>query len=202
VKFILIFLVASMVSVSVHAAHILVLGDSLTEGYGLTREQAFPALLETELRKEGYDVTVTNAGISGSTTAGAVSRLAWHLRTKPDIVILALGANDGLRGLPIDQMRKNLSETIQAAQKKGLRVILSGMKVPPNYGGDYAMRYEKAFHELAEKHKVPLIPFLLDKVAGEHDLNLADGVHPNEKGHVVMARTVLQYVRPLLSKRP
>ncbi len=189
---------------SLHAAEptrILFLGDSLTEGYGIAREDAFPALIEQSLKQEGFDVAVVNGGVSGSTTASGTSRLRWHLQAKPDILVLALGANDGLRGLPPLEIRKNLAATLDLARQHKLRVLLAGMKMPPNYGAAYAREFEAIFPELAQRYHIPLVPFLLDRIAGETDLNLADGVHPNEKGHRLMARTMEKALKPLLRKR-
>ena len=180
---------------------ILFLGDSLTEGYGIAQEDAFPARVESDLRKQNYDVTAVNAGVSGSTTASAPGRLRWHLRAKPDILVLALGANDGLRGVPVEEIRKNLTTTLDIAQKANLKILLVGMKMPPNYGPEYARDFEAIFPSLARKYHVALVPFLLDRVAGERDLNLADGIHPNEKGHHVMAERMIQALKPMLAAK-
>lgn len=178
---------------------VLCLGDSLTEGYGVAPEQAWPSLLERRLRRGGYpEARVLNAGISGSTTASAVSRLRWQLRAGPDVVILELGGNDGLRGLDLEQTRKNLGEAIALAKSQGVRVLLAGMKLPPNYGPDYAGRFEALFPALAREHHVALIPFLLAGVAARPELNLPDGIHPNPSGHEIVAETVLAALRPLL----
>jgi len=156
-------------------------------------EQAFPELLDDLLNQKGFhNVRITNGSISGSTTAGAYSRLKWFLRTKPDILILALGANDGLRGLSIDRMTQNLNKTITLAKEKHIRVILAGMKLPPNYGPEYAEKFETAFAFLARKHHLPFIPFLLNHVAGNPSLNQADGIHPNQEGHKIIAATVFK----------
>jgi acyl-CoA thioesterase-1 len=191
-------LLAGFVSSAPVPVRILFLGDSLTEGYGIASEDAFPALVETALRKEGYTVEAVNAGVSGSTTASGPSRLRWHLRARPDILVLALGANDGLRGLPLNEVRKNLAATLDEAKKAGLKVLLVGMKLPPNYGPAYTRDFEAIFPALAKQYQVPLVPFLLDRIAGEADLNLADGIHPNEKGHRLMAEHVTQAIKPML----
>ena len=178
---------------------ILALGDSLTEGYGIAAEEAYPAKLAHLLRQAGLkEVEVLNAGISGSTSASAVSRLKWHLRTKPYLLILALGANDGLRGKKVAELRKNLSDTIELAQKNGVRVILAGMQVPENMGRAYAREFAALFPELAAKYRLKLIPFLLEGVAGDPARNLPDKIHPNEKGHSIIADTVFRTLRPLL----
>jgi acyl-CoA thioesterase-1 len=178
---------------------VLCLGDSLTEGYGVAPEQSYPSLLERRLREDGYpEARVVNAGISGSTTASAVSRLRWQLRASPDVVVLALGGNDGLRGLDLEETRKNLDETIALARSSGVRVLLAGMKLPPNYGPGYTRRFETLFPELARKHEVALIPFLLEGVAAVPELNLADGIHPNASGYEIVVENVLEALRPLL----
>lgn len=178
---------------------VLCLGDSLTEGYGVEPEQSYPSLLERRLRSAGRaELRVVNAGISGSTTASAVSRLRWQLRAKPDVVILALGGNDGLRGLELSQTEKNLDEAITVAKSNGVRVLLAGMKIPPNYGLDYTRRFEALFPALARKHDVALIPFLLEGVAARPELNLPDGIHPNASGYEIVVETVLEALTPLL----
>jgi acyl-CoA thioesterase-1 len=178
---------------------VLCLGDSLTEGYGVAPEHSYPSLLEQRLRGDGHpELRVVNAGISGSTTASAVSRLRWQLRAKPDIVILALGGNDGLRGLDLGETEKNLDAAIALARSQGVRVVLAGMKMPPNYGRDYAQRFEGLFPALARKHDVALIPFLLEGVAARPELNLPDGIHPNASGYEIVVENVLETLRPLL----
>jgi len=178
---------------------VLFLGDSLTAGLGVMPEEAYPALVDELLKKKGIqDVKITNASISGSTTAGAVSRLKWFLRAAPDILVLALGANDGLRGLSTAEMSQNLEATIVLAQANGIRVILAGMKLPPNYGPDYSRAFTEVFGWLARKYHLSFIPFLLDKVAGNPLLNQADGIHPNRAGHEIIAATVLPYIQEQL----
>ncbi|MFP8879484.1 MAG: arylesterase [Myxococcota bacterium] len=183
-----------------HEQLIVCLGDSLTEGFGVLPEQSYPALLEARLRQLGHDVRVVNAGISGSTSASGVSRLEWQLRAKPDIVILGLGGNDGLRGLALNRTRKNLSRTIALAQSKGVQVILAGMKIPPNYGLDYTREFEQIFRALAKEHQVPLIPFLLEGVAAKSELNIGDGIHPNPEGYVLVVDNVLPLVLSVLGQ--
>lgn len=178
---------------------ILCLGDSLTEGYGVAPEQSYPSQLERRLRSDGHaELRVVNAGISGSTTASAVSRLRWQLRAKPDVVILALGGNDGLRGLDLSETEKNLDEAITLAKSKSVRVVLAGMKIPPNYGPDYTRRFEALYPALARKHDVVLIPFLLEGVAARPELNLPDGIHPNASGYEIVVENVLEALSPLL----
>lgn len=178
---------------------VVILGDSLTEGYGVAREESYPSVLEKLLKEKGRGrVAIVNAGIGGSTTASAVPRLKWHLKAKPDILVVALGGNDGLRGVKLEETRKNLREVIELAKKSGIRVLLAGMKIPPSYGPEYARGFEKLFADLAREEKVPLIPFLLEGVGGDPAMNQADGIHPNAKGHERIARTVLKSLEPML----
>ena len=180
---------------------ILFLGDSLTAGYGVEKDEAFPALLKDLLHEKGFkDLKLINAGISGSTTASGLSRLTWYQRTGPDILFLALGANDGLRGLALDAMEKNLSETIEAAKAKGMAVILAGMEIPPNYGDAYTRNFREVFQTLSKNHDVLLMPFLLKDVGGIPALNQSDGIHPNAKGHKIIAANVLPYLIKTLRK--
>ncbi len=180
------------------ARTVLALGDSLTEGLGVDKEQAYPAILEGKLKKKKLQVTVLNAGISGSTSSSAESRFKWQLKSKPDIMILALGANDGLRGLPTDNMQANLEKVIKLAQQNKVKVILAGMKMPLNYGGAYRTAYEKVFTDLAKKYSLPFVPFLLEGVGGVSTMNIADGIHPNSAGHEKIAETLLPYVENAL----
>jgi len=178
---------------------ILCLGDSLTEGYGVAPEQSFPSLLERRLRAAGHaGARVINAGISGSTSASAASRLRWQLRAEPDVLVLALGANDGLRGVDLADTRRNLDEAIGLASAAGVRVVLAGMKLPPNYGPAYTKGFESLFPQLARQHGIPLIPFLLDGVAARPELNLPDGIHPNAQGYQRVVENVLAVLLPLL----
>lgn len=175
------------------------LGDSLTAGYGLEEEQAHPALIEERLLAEGWPVRVVNAGVSGDTTAGGLSRLDWLLRQRPDILVVSLGANDGLRGLPLSSSEENLRRIVEGAIDAGVRVLLTGMLMPPNYGA-YADDFAAIYPRLAEELETPLVPFLLDGVADRPDLVLADGLHPNAEGQMVLAETVLPHLRPLVEK--
>jgi acyl-CoA thioesterase-1 len=179
---------------------ILFYGDSLTAGYGLSTEEAFPAIVDKTLTQKGKTVKVINAGLSGETSAGGLSRLDWVLRQPVDIFVLELGANDGLRGLPLEQTRRNLQNIIDAVRKKnpGISVVIAGMMVPPNMGPDYSAGFQKIFPELAKKNNAKLIPFLLEGVAGNAKLNNADGIHPNVEGHKIVATNVLKVVEPLL----
>jgi acyl-CoA thioesterase I len=179
---------------------IVALGDSLTAGLGLSPEEAYPALLEARLAQEGYDYRVVNAGVSGDTSAGGLRRIDWALKLGPEIVIVALGANDGLRGLPPTAMRDNLLAIVQRARNAGARVLLAGMQLPPNYGMSYTRSFEKVFADVAQTARVPLIPFLLQGVGGEARLNLPDGIHPNAEGQRRIAEHVWPYLQPLLTK--
>lgn len=179
---------------------ILFYGDSLTAGYGLSTEEAFPAIVDRTLKQKGKTVKVINAGLSGETSAGGLTRLDWVLRQPVDIFVLELGANDGLRGLPLDETRKNLQAIIDGVKKKypSANIVIAGMMVPPNMGPDYTTAFQKIFPELAKKNSATLIPFLLQGVAGDEKLNNADGIHPNVEGHKIVASNVLKVVEPLL----
>ncbi|HEX4922845.1 MAG TPA: arylesterase [Bdellovibrionales bacterium] len=181
---------------------IVILGDSLTDGYGVAKDAAYPAVLGRKFKEAGHSgVDVVNAGISGSTTASAESRFRWHLKKKPDVLMIALGGNDGLRGMKLAQTKKNLSNIISSAKKEKIEVVLAGMKIPPNYGKEYTEGFEQLYRELAKEFDVALIPFLLEGVGGEKELNQTDGIHPNEKGHVKMAETVYPHLLKLVEKR-
>ena len=189
----------SLFTPSLHATKtILFLGDSLTEGYGVREEESYPSLVRESLKKKKHDVKVINGGISSSTSASGPSRLRWFLRAKPAILILALGANDGLRGLPVEKMKKNLARTIELAKTNNMIVILAGMQVPPNYGPTYTKAFRRVFRDLVKKYRIREIPFLLKGVGGEKRYNQADGIHPNAEGYKIVAKTVLEYLEPLL----
>jgi acyl-CoA thioesterase-1 len=178
---------------------IVALGDSLTAGLGVAADEAYPALLQARLAREGLAYRVVNAGVSGDTTAGALRRLDWVLRARPAIVIVALGANDGLRGLPVAALRDNLVAIVTKLQASGARVLLAGMRLPPNYGAAYTRDFAAAYEAVARRTSAPLLPFLLDGVAGRAALNLPDGIHPNAAGQRLVADTVWRALRPLLS---
>ncbi|MBK7960189.1 MAG: arylesterase [Bdellovibrionales bacterium] len=177
---------------------LIVLGDSLTEGYGVSKDSAFPAILEEKIKASGKNWTVVNAGVTGSTTASAVSRLKWLLRAKPDAVLVILGGNDGLRGIKVVESQKNLSAAIEMIQKEKKKVILGGLYMPPNYGLEYTAQFRKMYADLAKKYSVPLIPFILEKVAGDPNFNQSDGIHPNEKGHKIIAETIFSSLKEYL----
>jgi acyl-CoA thioesterase-1 len=185
------------------ALTIVYLGDSLTAGYGLprTEEQAFPALIDAKADSLGIDLNTVNAGLSGDTSAGGLRRFEWLASRQPiDVLVLALGANDGLRGLPVDALQQNLEAIIEKARASNpdVRIVLAGMMVPTNMGGAYGERFAAVYPEVAAEKDVALIPFLLDGVGGVRALNQPDGVHPTAEGQRVMAETVWQTLRPVL----
>jgi len=177
---------------------VLALGDSLTAGYGLSEGDAFPARLEAALRARGHRVAIVNAGVSGDTTAGGLARLDWALAARPDAAIVALGANDGLRGIDPGASEANLDAILARLAREGLPVLLAGMLAPPNLGREYADAFAALYPRLATKHGVALYPFLLDGVAAEAALNQADGIHPNRQGVAVMVDRILPYVERLI----
>jgi acyl-CoA thioesterase-1 len=176
------------------------LGDSLTAGLGLAEEDAFPAVLERDLRAAGRPVRVVNAGVSGDTSAGGLARLDWLLRQRPDVLVVGLGANDGLRGLRPEATRDNLRAILSRARGAGVRVLLLGMRLPPNYGPEYTRSFAEVYAGLAAELDVPLVPFLLEEVGGRPELNLPDGIHPTAAGHRLLAATVRPYLLKLLGE--
>ncbi len=179
---------------------VLFLGDSLTAGYGLSGDDAYPAVVARRLDEEGIAAKVVNAGISGDTTAGGLARLDWLLRQQPAVVVVALGANDGLRAVPLEETERNLREIVRRSRETGARVVIAGMMLPPNYGPAYTLGFQAIFPKLARELEVALIPFLLEKVAAEPQLNLADGIHPNVEGQKLVGETVLPFVVRELGK--
>ncbi len=179
---------------------IVAFGDSLTAGLGVAADEAYPAQLQRRLDALGFRYRVVNAGVSGETTAGGVRRVPWILRGRPEIVILELGANDGLRGLRVDETEGNLEQIIQQLQRSGVQVILAGMKLPPNYGKEYLSEFERIYPELAARYRLPLIPFFLEGVAASHTLNQADGIHPTAQGYRMIVETMLRTIGPVLAK--
>jgi acyl-CoA thioesterase-1 len=179
---------------------VLFFGDSLTAGYGLSTEEAFPALVGKTLTAKGKPVKVINAGLSGETSAGGLTRIDWVLRQPVDVFVLELGPNDGLRGLPLEQTEKNLQAILDKVMAKNpsTKIVIAGMLVPPNMGADYSARFKKIFPALAKKNNATLIPFLLQDVAGDEKLNQADGIHPNVQGHRIVADNVVKVLEPLL----
>jgi acyl-CoA thioesterase-1 len=180
---------------------IIFLGDSLTAGLGLDATDSFPALIEQRLRRDGYDFDVVNAGVSGDTSAGGLRRLDWALSEGvPKILIVALGGNDGLRGLPPEQLEANLAAIIERGQKEGLDVILAGMEAPPNFGADYTAAFRSVYPRLAKRYNVRLIPFLLEGVAGDPAFNQSDGIHPNRRGAEMVADLVWKTLEPAVAQ--
>lgn len=196
----LIFLAMSTVVAFAQSGHILVLGDSLTAGYGIGKEAAFPALIQQKLQQQDLAYEVTNAGLSGDTSAGGLRRIEWVLRKPVDILILELGANDGLRGVQPDETYKNLQAIIDKTKAKfpDVQILVAGMQMPPNLGSQYTDAFRELFPRLAEANEAALIPFLLKDVAGRPKLNLEDGIHPTAEGHQIVAETVWTYLEPLL----
>ncbi|NSL55125.1 arylesterase [Uliginosibacterium aquaticum] len=183
------------------AANILVWGDSLSAGYGIAQEQAWPQLLSRKLVTEGYRHTVINASISGETSAGGLTRLPAALtRDKPSIVIIELGANDGLRGLPVPAMRKNLDAMIRSAQASGARVMLIGMRMPPNFGPVYTQKFQQTYSELAQQYKTALLPFMMEGFAERSELFQGDNLHPTAEAQPLILANVWSALKPLLRK--
>lgn len=179
---------------------VLFLGDSLTAGLGLVETQSYPGLLQKHIDDDGFNFEVVNAGVSGETSAGGLRRLGWALQEDVRIVVVALGANDGLRGLSVSEMKQNLAQIIETARAKNVIVILAGMEAPPNYGAEYATAFRQAYRDLALEYRVTFIPFLLDNVAGQAALNQGDGIHPNAQGAAIVADTVWKVLKPLLDQ--
>ena len=175
-------------------------GDSLTAGLGVSPEETYPARLQEKLLLSGYRYRVINAGVSGDTTAGGLRRVEWVLKSKPDVVILELGANDGLRGLNLAQTRANVEQIIQRLLAGGAKVVLAGMKLPPNYGADYTKAFQSMYTDLAKRYDVRFLPFFLDGVAAKADYNQADGIHPTGAGYAVIVENIWPVLEPLLKK--
>lgn len=179
---------------------IVAFGDSLTAGQGVAPDESYPALLAAKLRTEGYSYRVINAGVSGDTTAGGLRRVDWALKNKPDIVLLELGANDAFRGQDLDRVRANLDAMVTRFEAGGARVLLLGMRLPPNYGAGYAGRFEKVYAEVAERRKVAFMPFFLDGVGAVARLNQPDGIHPTAAGYRIIVERLWPYLEPLLRR--
>jgi acyl-CoA thioesterase-1 len=182
--------------------NVLVLGDSITAGYGLDPEESFPALLQKKIDARGWKFKVVNAGQSGDTSASGLARLDWLLKNPIDVLVLELGGNDGLRGLPPETTRKNLQAIIDRTKQKypHARIIIAGMRMPPNMGRDYAARFEATFRTLAKENQAVLIPFILEGVGGVRELNLADGIHPTAQGQQIVAQNVWKALEPVLKE--
>ena len=179
---------------------IVAFGDSLTAGYGVGPEQSYPALLGERLRREGYDYRVVNAGVSGDTTAGGLRRVDWALRLRPEIVILELGVNDALRGQSLASVRANLDQLVARFQAGGARVLVAGMRLPPNYGTRYAEDFHRLFGEVARARNAPYMPFFLDGVGAVPRLNLPDGIHPTAEGYAIVVDRLWPHLLPLLRR--
>jgi len=178
------------------------LGDSLTAGLGLASDEAWPALVAARLAQNGTPIRPVNAGVSGDTSAGGLRRLAWLLKQKPDVVVVELGANDGMRGQPIAGVEANLRAILERSRAAGARVLLVGLRVPPSIGGDYARDFAAVYPRLAHELGVPLVPFLLEGVAGDPELNLPDGIHPNAKGQRRVADLMLPHLERVVREQP
>jgi acyl-CoA thioesterase-1 len=196
----LLILFSALIGATASEPVILFLGDSITAGYGLELSQAYPALLQEKVDAKGWRFKVVNAGQSGDTSAGGLNRMDWLLRNRVDVLVLELGANDGLRGLPVETTRKNLQAIIDRTKTKypQAKIVIAGMKVPPNMGRDYGEKVEAIYPALAKKNNAPLIPFILEGVGGVRELNLPDGIHPTAKGHQIVAANVWKVLEPVL----
>lgn len=179
---------------------IVAFGDSLTAGFGVPADQTYPARLGERLKREGYDYRVVNAGVSGDTTAGGLRRVDWALRLKPEIVILELGVNDAFRGQKLAGVRANLDQMITRFQAAGARVLVAGMRLPPNYGDRYADDFHRLYADVARAHQAPLMPFFLDGVGAVARLNQADGIHPTAEGYAIVVDRLWPYLVPLLRR--
>lgn len=181
---------------------IVAFGDSLTAGFGLNSDQAYTSLLQRKLDENGYRYRLVNAGVSGDTSAGGARRIDWALQSgNVKVLILELGGNDGLRGLPVADLKRNLELIIQRAQSAGVTVILAGMEAPPNFGADYTRDFRQVFRDLAKQYKTPFIPFVLEGIGGNPKLNQPDGIHPNAEGEKVMTENVWRVLEPQLSQK-
>lgn len=179
---------------------IVAFGDSLTAGYGLPESENYTTLLQEKLDAAGYQYRVVNAGVSGDTSAGGARRLDWSLEGDVKFMILELGGNDGLRGLPVTELKKNLAQIIEAAQARKITVILAGMEAPPNLGAAYANSFRQVYRDLARQYSVVLIPFVLEGVGGKPELNQPDGIHPNAEGEKVFTENVWRVLEPVLAR--
>ena len=173
-------------------------GDSITAGLHLAEDEAYPGLLRARLAAEGVPIRIVNAGVSGDTTAGGLRRLDWVLQRAPDVLVVELGGNDGLRGVPLASIEENLDALVARAKERGTRVLLLGMRLPPSYGAGYTRGFAEIYPRVAEKHGVELAPFFMEKVGGVAELNLEDGLHPNARGHEVLAEAVLPALKRVL----
>jgi len=187
-------------TVSADERVIMAFGDSLTAGLGVPADQAYPAVLAAKLKAEGYPYRVVNAGVSGDTTAGGLRRLDWALRLAPEIVIVELGINDALRGQDLATVRSNLDQIVGRFQAAGVRVLIAGMRLPPNYGLRYTTEFQKMYEDVAKRRRAALMPFFLDGVGGNTRLNQADGIHPTAEGYRIIVDRLWPYLKPLLPR--
>jgi acyl-CoA thioesterase-1 len=190
-----------MPQVRIDRPKIIALGDSLTAGFGLAEKESYPYLLQEKLKADGYDYEVVNAGVSGDTSLGGLERSDWVLeQDNAKILILELGANDLLRGIPVAKMKDNLDQIIRKAKAKNMKVLLCGMLAPPTMGSDYQRDFTMAFPDLASEHKVDFLPFLLEGIALDKNLNQSDGIHPNAAGEKMMTENVYKALKPMLAR--
>jgi acyl-CoA thioesterase-1 len=196
--FLVLFLFIFVPTVGGSSPVILAFGNSLTAGFGVPDAESYPSRLQNILVQNGYSHKVINAGVSGDTTAGGLRRIKWLMKHAPKIVILELGANDGLRGLSIKAMEFNLDKIIGVCEEGGANVLLTGMKVPPNYGEEYTVEFEKVFIRLAKKHDLSLVPFFLEGVAGVREHTQPDGIHPLGSGYSIVVQTIWKHLKPLI----
>ena len=196
--FLVLFLFIFVPTVGGSSPVILAFGNSLTAGFGVSDNESYPSRLQNILVQNGYPHKVINAGVSGDTTAGGLRRIKWLMKHTPEVVILELGANDGLRGLSIKAMEFNLDKIIGVCEEHGAKVLLTGMKVPPNYGEEYTVEFEKVFIRLAKKYDLSLVPFFLEGVAGVREHTQPDGIHPLGSGYSIVVQTIWKYVKPLI----
>ena len=195
----MLFLLLAFLNATACGANLLILGDSLSAAYGLAPREGWPTLLEERLKQKRFDYSVVNASISGETTSGGATRIGEALnRAKPAVVIVALGGNDGLRGLPTSQMKANLSRMVEAAQRRGARVLLVGVRVPPNYGARYAREFEAAFVEVATRYRVPLVPYILKGIGERRELMQEDNIHPTAAAQSKILENIWPKLQPLL----
>ena len=201
-KHLLVFLLLSFAVFAQETKRVVILGDSLTAGFGVDPDEAYPALLQQKVESAKLPFTIINAGLSGDTTAGGLRRVDWVLRQPVDVLVIELGGNDGLRGIPISETRTNLQGIIDRAKKKypNVKIVIAGMKMPANMG-DYAVDFEKTFPEIAKKNGATLIPFLLERVGGVPNLNLPDRIHPTPEGHKIVAETAWKTLTSVLTER-
>jgi acyl-CoA thioesterase-1 len=187
-------------AVETEAPLVVFLGNSLTAGYGLSMAESYPVHAGRLLAERGLPVRIVNAGVSGDTSAGGLERLGWLLGQRPDIVMIELGGNDGLRGQPLEAIEANLNAVVERAQAAGANVILAGMRIPPSYGPQYVAGFEAIYPRVAREHGVALVPFLLEGVAADPELNLPDGIHPNARGQQIIAVTVADALAPMIER--